>query len=91
MRQKNNSPDVLVAFAVGVDMEALQIKIDPKTKITLLQEVPAGGLILIFIDSSSGFVVWAGVATAEVQENPSTETVKARLEYVVTKMLKDFK
>ena len=91
LRQKANSPDVLVAFGMGVDMEALQIKYNPKTNMKVLEDVPAGGLLLYFIEASSGFVVWAGAATAEVQDNPSIETVKARLDYVVTKMLKDFK
>jgi hypothetical protein len=85
------NPDMLVAFAIGVDMAALEIKTDPKTDMTVLEDAPTGGLLLIFIDPSSGYAVWAGAATADVLENPDTETVKARLDYVVTNMLKDLK
>jgi hypothetical protein len=88
MSENSANPDMVVAFAVGVDMEALKLKVDPKTKMEVLENVPAGGLLVIFIDPSSGFVTWAGAATAQIQEKPDTETVKARLDYVVTKMLK---
>ena len=75
--------------AVGVDMEAQEIKVDPKTKMEVLEDVPAGGLLIIFIDPSSGYVTWAGAATAKLLEKADAEMSKARLDYVVTKMLKD--
>lgn len=87
--QNSVNPDMVVAFAVGVDTEAIEIKIDPKTEMTVLEDVPAGGLLVVFIDPSSGYVVWAGAATAELMEKPDTETARARLDYVVTKMLKE--
>jgi hypothetical protein len=40
------------------------------------------------VDSESGLVIWVGVATAEIQESPDTQTVKTRLDYAVTQMLK---
>ncbi len=89
MSETTDNPDMMVTFAVGVDMKAQQIKIDPKTKMEVLEDVSAGGLLVIFIDPSSGFVTWAGVATAKLLEQPDTEMSKARLDYVVTKMLKD--
>ena len=89
MSETTENPDVLVTFAVGVDMEAQEVKIDPKTKMEVLEDVPAGGLLVIFIDPSSGYVTWAGIATAKLMEKPDTEMAKARLDYVVTKMLKD--
>jgi hypothetical protein len=89
MSETTDNPDMMVTFAVGVDMNAQQIKVDPKTKMEVLEDVSAGGLLVIFIDPSSGFVTWAGVATAKLMEKPDTEMSKARLDYVVTKMLKD--
>lgn len=82
------NPDMFVAFAVGLDMDALKSKVDPKTKMEVLENVPAGGLVVAFIDTSSGFVIWAGAATLQIQEKPDTETAKARLDYVVTRMFK---
>ena len=89
MLETTDNPDMIVTFAVGVDMKAQQIKVDPKTEMEVLENVPAGGLMVVFIDPSSGYATWAGAATAKLMEKPDTEMAKARLDYVVTKMLKD--
>lgn len=89
MLESTDNPDLFVTFAVGLDMEAQELKVDPKTEMEVLEDVPAGGLIVVFIDTSTGFVTWAGAATAELLEKPDTNTAKARLDYVVTKMLKE--
>ena len=89
MLESTDSPDLFVTFAVGVDMEAQKLKVDPKTEMEILEDVSAGGLIVVLIDPSTGFVTWAGAATAELIEKPDTETAKARLDYVVTKMFKE--
>jgi len=86
--QNQKNPDMIVAFAAGIDMEALGLKVDPKTKIDMLENVPQGGLLVVLVDSKSGFVIWVGVATGEVQQNPDTETIKARLDYAVTQLFK---
>jgi hypothetical protein len=62
--------------------------VDPETKMDLVTNVPRGGLVIMLLDSDSGFVIWVGVATAEIQESPDTLTVKARLDYAVTQLLK---
>ncbi len=82
------SPDMIVAFAAGIDMDALELKVDPESKIDMLVSVPQGGLLVILVDGQSGFVIWAGVATAEIQESPSAKTVKARLDYAVTELFR---
>lgn len=86
--ESSTAPDMYVAFAAGVDMDALGLKMDPETKIDKLENVPQGGLVVILVDSSTGFVVWVGIATAEIQDNIDAATVKARLDYVVTQMMK---
>jgi len=55
-----------------------------------LENVPQGGLVVVLVDSRSGFVIWIGVATAELQESPDTQTVKARLDHAVTQMFNEF-
>ena len=82
------NPDMIVAFAAGIDMDALELKVDPDSKIDMLVSVPQGGLLVILVDGQSGFVIWAGVATAEIQESPSAKTVKARLDYAVTELFR---
>ena len=86
MLQNSADPDLIVAFAAGIDMDALALKADPKSKIEWLANVPRGGLVIALIDGESGFVIWAGVDTAEIQQSPNAKTVKARLDYVVTQL-----
>lgn len=86
--ESSTAPDMIVAFAAGVDMAALDLKMDPETKIDKLENVPQGGLVVILVDSSTGFVVWVGIATAEIQDNIDAATVKARLDYAVTQMMR---
>ena len=86
--ESSTAPDMIVAFAAGIDMAALDLKMDPETKIDKLENVPQGGLVVILVDSSTGFVVWVGIATAEIQDNIDAATVKARLDYAVTQMMR---
>ncbi len=88
MSENTASPDLVIAFAAGIDMDALGLKVDSETKMDMLDNVPQGGLVVLLMDSQSGFVIWIGVATAEVQESPDTRTVKARLDHAVTQIFK---
>ena len=88
MSQNSITPDVIVAFAAGIDMDALELKVDPKGNIKTLANVPRGGLVIALVDSDTRFVIWTGVATADVQKRPDAKTVKARLEYAVTRLLR---
>lgn len=89
MSENSADPDMLVAFAAGIDMDALGLKTDPQTKMEHMSNVPQGALLIALVDSESGFVIWAGVATAEIQQNPDAQTAKARLDYAVTQLLKE--
>ena len=85
-----NDPDLIVAYAAGIDMESMKIKtdsVDPVLRETL-ENVPAGALSVILIDAASGEAVWIGTATAEIQQNPDSELVRKRLEYAVNSMFK---
>ena len=86
--QSSVDPDLYVAYALGVDMDALDIKTDPKTKIETLENVPKTGLIVMLMDAETGFVTWVSVATGEMK-NLDQETQKKRLEYTVNTMFKD--
>jgi hypothetical protein len=88
MSQHSADPDLIVAFAAGIDMNALELQVDPETKINTLENVPKGGLVIALVDGESGFVIWMGVATADVLERPDAKTVKARLDYAVTQLFR---
>ena len=83
-----SNPDMVVLFAAGVNMAALEIKEDPDTKLQVLENVPEGALLVTLIDAQTTVPVWAGIAEAEVLEDPSTEDVRKRLDYAVSKMFK---
>lgn len=85
MTEVSSNPDMLVAYALGADMAALQLKTDPKTTISTLENVPQAGLVVALIDAQSGFVIWAGVATGDIKYL-SAETAKRRLDYAVRAM-----
>jgi len=88
MSEDSVNPDLIVAFAAGIDMDALGLKIDPETKMDTLKNVPKGALLVVLVDSASGSVVWLGTATAEVLEKTDSQTVKARLQHAVKQLFK---
>lgn len=89
MSEDSVNPDVFVAFAAGIDMDALKLKVSPEAQMKTLENIPMGGLVVALVDSDSGFVIWVGVVTAEVMQSPDAQTVKARLDYAVSKLLKE--
>ncbi len=88
MSQSSIDPDLYVAYALGVDMDALELKTDPETKLESLENVPQAGLVVVLVDPDTGFVTWIGIATGELK-NLDSETAKKRLGYVVDTMFKD--
>lgn len=88
MAETTSAPDMIVAFAAGINMDALELKVDPETKMEMLTNVPQGGIVVPLIDGKTGVVIWVGVASGEVQEKPTPETVKKRLDYAVTQLFK---
>ncbi len=83
-----NNPDCIVTFAAGVDMETLELQIEPQTKIESLVKSPAGGLVIALVDAETGVIIWAGLAVGDVLETPDLATSKARLDYAVKALFK---
>ena len=88
MSQVNIQPDVLVAYAVGVDMDAVKARQNPETKLGNLENVPQVGLVVVLIDPQTEYLTWAGTANGELK-NLDPDTAKKRLEYVVSTMFED--
>lgn len=86
-----SKPDLLVAFAAGVDMTFLELKEDPNTKKEVLTNVPKAALVIALIDASSGYTVWLGFAEGEVQKQQTIENIQARIDYAVREIFKSFK
>ena len=88
MTESSANPDLIVAFAAGIDMATMEIKIDPESNLETLENVPMGALAVILIDGGTGLAIWVGVATAEIQEDPEQDVIKKRLDYAVSSMFK---
>ena len=76
MIESATNPDLIVAYAAGIDMAVMEIKIDPESYLETLRNVPMGALIVALIDDKTGLAIWGGVATAEIQESPGLDVVK---------------
>jgi hypothetical protein len=86
MTEDSVNPDLVIAYAAGIDMDSMEIKTDPESKLEVLENVPLGALTVVLVDAETGLAIWAGVAVAEIQESPTAETTKERLDYAVSKM-----
>jgi hypothetical protein len=90
MTEAAANPDMIVAFAAGIDMSLMEIKIDPESNLSSLENVPMGALTVILIDATTGLATWGGIATGEVQQSPDQETTRQRLDFAVSSMFKKF-
>jgi len=88
LTETDKKPDMLIAYAMGVNMAALKVKENPETKQKILKNIPKGALLIIVADPATDYVMWLGRASADVQKGADAATIKARLDYAVTQMLK---
>ena len=73
MVESSSSPDMVVAYAAGIDMDTLRIKVDEKSGIRSLENVPQGALTVVLVD-------------ADTEQDPDPDTMKKRLDYAVSSM-----
>jgi len=85
-----SDPDLLVAFAAGVDITTLELKEDPNAKEPVLTNVPKAALVVALIDARTGYTVWLGFAEGKVQKQQSIENIQKRIDYAVKTMFKSF-
>lgn len=88
MTEVSSKPDMMVAYAAGVDMTTLGLKESPETKEKLLANIPSAALVVALIDADTGYVIWIGEAVGEVQEQADEATVRRRIEYAITEMFR---
>jgi len=86
MTQNSVNADLIVAYAAGINMDSMDIKIDPESGLQQLANVPMGALSVILIDAVTGQAVWIGVARADIQENRTPDTTRERLDFAVSEM-----
>ena len=88
MTENGENPDLIVAFAAGIDMDNLEVVKNAENTLDTLKNIPKGSLMIILVDAISGEPIWVGAAVADIQENTDIDTTKMRLDYAVTQMFK---
>ena len=84
------NPDLLVAFAAGIDTTVLELKENPDSDKKVLTNVPKAALLIALIDANTGYVVWLGFAVGDVQQQQSVENIRARIAYAVSEIFKPY-
>ena len=79
-----------MAFADGINMEALKINTEPGSEMYKLTNAPRGSLVVVVIDASTRKPVWAGSAVGDIKAGRSSTEVGKRLAYAVKTMFKEF-
>lgn len=87
MTEVAENPDVVIGYSAVVDMEAQKLLQDKDNNMDIIATVPQNALFVVFADPHSGEAVWVGAASGEMQENATDESMKARLDYTVTKII----
>lgn len=87
MTETSAYPDMLIAYALGVDTAMMKFQEDSQADVSVLENVPSGALVMVMMDPETEFVTWAGVAVAELQ-NQGDDVTKQRIDWTITQMLK---
>ena len=88
MAEVASNPDMLIAYAAGIDMASLGLKENPETREKLLTNISKAALVVAFVDADTGYVIWIGEAVGEVQQQADEATVRARIEYAISEMFR---
>ena len=83
-------PKMVALFAIGVDMKAVEVSVNPESGTKTFEEAPKGAVFVFLVHPRTRYVVWAGRAIGDVGEAPTIEEAKARLDHAITEMFADF-
>ncbi|HED35626.1 MAG TPA: DUF4136 domain-containing protein [Gammaproteobacteria bacterium] len=86
MTEAAKNPDVLIGYALGVNMSNVEYKENPDKSFKTLEAAPKGALVILMVDAQTGVVIWASSAKADIQGNKG-DNAKSRLKYAVETML----
>jgi len=91
MQEVTTRPDLLIAFAAGINMEIFEIVMKPDSEMYTLMDAPKGALLVIVIDPATRNPVWVGSAYGDVKTDRTSEEVGKRLSYAVKTMFNKFR
>ena len=82
----NEDPDVLVVYAIALDMETIVAKYDKDKSVWFVDNVPQGAIYVSLVEPLSTEAIWLGAAGADLLENPDEKTTAKRLDYAIKKI-----
>ena len=88
--QVGNNPDLLVAFAGGVESTGLDLKEIPDSDNKVPSNAPKAALVIALIDARSGYLVWLGHATGNAQQQQTIDNIRRRIDYAISQIFKDY-
>jgi len=88
--QVEDDSDLLVAFAAGVDTTVLKLKEDPKHDKKVLTNIPTAALVIVLIDTNTGYPAWSGYAIGDVQQQQTINNIRKRIDYAVRQIFKSY-
>ncbi len=90
INQVQDQPDLLVAFAAGIDTTILELKDNPDSDKKVLTNIPKAALVIALTDAKTGYAVWLGYAEADVQPQQTIENIRTRIDYAVSEIFKPY-
>lgn len=88
--QVTSQPDLLVAFAAGVDTSVLELKNNPDNDKKIVTNVPKAALLIALVDANTGYTVWVGYAVGDAQQQQTIETIRTRIDFAVKEIFNDY-
>jgi len=90
LHQVTNKPDLLVAFAAGIDTTTLELKENPDNTKKIVTNTPKAALLIALIDANTGYTVWLGYAIGDAQQQQSIESIRTRIDFAVKEIFSDY-
>ncbi len=90
LNQVKNDPDLLVAFAAGIDTTVLELKEDPNQDKKVLNNVPKAALFIALTDTDTGYIVWYGYAKGDVQQQQTIDNIRTRIDFAISEIFKTY-
>ena len=90
LTEVDRDPDLVVAYAAGVDMTTLDLVENPHNKMRILQSAPIAALLLILVDTGTGYPVWVGKATGNPSNDTPESIQKKRIAYAIQEMFRQY-
>jgi hypothetical protein len=86
----DRDPDLVVAYAAGVDMTTLDLVENPHNKMRILQSASIAALLHILVDTGTGYPVWVDRATGNLSSDTLESTRKKRNAYAIQEMSREY-